>query len=273
MGKQRPVALVTNDDGIGSPLLRALVVELTKGFTVFVAAPEVEQSWIGRALSRRTEVSVRASEEAGAAGWAITGTPTDCVNLAMDHLLDELPDIVVSGLNIGYNTTLPMLLSSGTLAGALEGAHWGLPALAVSQKLARDDFLALQADRETLPARLRAVVAASAKHATQAALRMVATEARPRDFIVDNLNYPEGMSAETPVRHTVPAEVPARGLFQPTEKSTYGFAYSLGKARENSLPTDRETVEAGLVSWSRLNFSILSRSIQLPVSTFSPTDH
>ena len=73
--------------------------------------------------------------------WAISGTPTDCVNIALGHLLEDTPDIVVSGINIGYNTTEALILSSGTIAGAIEGAQWGIPAIAFSMCLPNEACL------------------------------------------------------------------------------------------------------------------------------------
>jgi 5'-nucleotidase len=255
-----PLALVTNDDGIDSPFLHALVRALLPHFAVRVAAPELEQSWIGRALSRHREVSVRPTEVEGAPGWAIGGTPTDCVNLCLGHLLGEVPAIVVAGINIGYNTTMPMMLSSGTLAGAIEGAHWRLPAMAASQTLAREDFLLLQKDRSRLPGRLAAIVEASAAHAAQAA-REIAAEA-PDDVVVHNLNYPATMHPAAGVRRTVAAEMTGRCFFEPAGANRYRFAYRLGETRPSTAPTDRDTLAEGLVSWTRLNFSSLARSIE-----------
>ena len=126
----KPLALVTNDDGIDSAFLHRLVEALAKDFEVAVAAPAFEQSWIGRAISRRTEVEVIPSPShfpSGVQAWAVSGTPTDCVNIALGNLLDRQPDIVVSGINIGFNTTETLILCSGTIAGAMEGAQWGLP--------------------------------------------------------------------------------------------------------------------------------------------------
>ena len=132
----KPHALVTNDDGIESVFLHRLVDALLPDFDVSVAAPAFEQSWIGRAVSRHGEVEVIRSPSifpAGVDAWAISGTPTDCVNIALGNLISKQPDIVLSGINIGYNTTETLILSSGTIAGAIEGALWGLPAIAFSK--------------------------------------------------------------------------------------------------------------------------------------------
>ncbi|MFP4283738.1 MAG: 5'/3'-nucleotidase SurE [Opitutales bacterium] len=258
---ERPLALVTNDDGVDSPFLHALLAALQVHFRVLVAAPASEQSWIGRAMSRRREVTVEAIELAGAHGWMIDGTPTDCVNLALGHLLSERPAVVVSGINIGYNTTMPLLLSSGTLAGALEGAHWGLPAVAASQALPHSAFAALQSSRGELPEGFGPIIEASAAHAASIAAEVATGD--NRELIVHNLNYPVGMRPETPVVDTVPAHVNLGGLFAPCGPDRYAFRYGPGTEEPVNHATDRSTVENNAVSWSRLNFSSLTSSIGL----------
>ena len=115
--------LVTNDDGIDSPLLAALVAALLAHGRVTVAAPRTEQSWIGKAISRHRELNVRVStHHFGCAAWEIDGTPADCVNLALGNLVEQRPDMVVSGINMGSNAGLPLILASGTVGGASEGA-------------------------------------------------------------------------------------------------------------------------------------------------------
>src|SRR5882757_8476326 len=133
--------LITNDDGIDSAFLRELVAALrTAGHTLAVVAPKHEQSWIGAAKSRRRPVSSEVAErQFGCATWIVDGTPSDCVNIALAHLLPAAkfaaPEAVVSGINVGLNASLGFILASGTIAGAWEGALHGLPAIAFSQDL------------------------------------------------------------------------------------------------------------------------------------------
>lgn len=264
MSEKRPLALVTNDDGIESPFLRPLVEALLPFFRVILAAPKREQSWIGRALSRHRDLTVESVTLAGASGWMIDGTPTDCVNLALGHLVDETPAIVVSGLNIGYNVSMPMVLSSGTLAGAIEGAHWGIPALAASQALPQEAFRAVQNDRSTIPTEWEPVIRASTAHTAQIAHQVY--QLQTDELEVHNLNYPYAMKPGTPVRMTVPAEIRSRCLFQPKSPGLYGFAYTPGEPASGQQCTDREALLEGWVSWTRLNFSRLVTSIELPTS-------
>jgi 5'-nucleotidase len=121
--------LVTNDDGVHSPGIQALADALAPLGEVIVVAPLAEASAIGHALTLRRPLRI---EEFGERRYAVDGTPTDCVNIALKILLGgQLPDLVASGINKGYNLGDDVTYS-GTVAGALEGALLGLPAVAVS---------------------------------------------------------------------------------------------------------------------------------------------
>lgn len=130
-----PRILVTNDDGVHSEGIHALAAALQPLGDVLVVAPHTESSAIGHALTLRRPLRI---EEHGAGFYAVDGTPTDCVNLAVAVLLkNELPDLVVSGINTGWNLGDDVTYS-GTVAGALEGALLGVPAIAVSLRRTRD---------------------------------------------------------------------------------------------------------------------------------------
>ena len=128
--------LLTNDDGIQAPGLRALYTAFTKaGHQVDCVAPISEQSAVGHAITIASPLRVKRFKENGFTGLGVSGTPADCVKLALLSLLDEQPDVVVSGINSGANVGVDILYS-GTVSAASEGALNGLPALAVSL----DDF-------------------------------------------------------------------------------------------------------------------------------------
>ena len=117
--------LLTNDDGIYAPGLRALRLELCKLGEVTVVAPAAEQSAAGHSVTLTTPLIVQEvlDEERRPMGWAVEGRPADCVKLALRELLPEPPDVVVSGLNAGSNAGINVLYS-GTCAAAFEGAFF-----------------------------------------------------------------------------------------------------------------------------------------------------
>lgn len=127
--------LVTNDDGVHSPGIRALAEALAPLGEVTIVAPIQEASAIGHALTLRRPLRI---ETVGPQVFAIDGTPTDCVNIAITHVLKGKPDLIVSGINKGWNLGDDVTYS-GTVAGALEGALLLVPSIAVSAERVRDE--------------------------------------------------------------------------------------------------------------------------------------
>jgi 5'-nucleotidase len=130
--------LLTNDDGIYAPGLRALRPELRKLGDVTVVAPATEQSAVGHSVTLTTPLVVQEvlDEERQLLGWAVEGRPADCVKLALRELLPEPPDVIVSGLNAGSNAGINVLYS-GTVAAAIEGAFFRRTSIACSQEYTR----------------------------------------------------------------------------------------------------------------------------------------
>jgi 5'-nucleotidase len=131
-----PHILVTNDDGYRSEGIRALARALGNVGSVTIVAPIEEASAIGHALTLRRPLRLETIEEGI---YAVDGTPTDCVNIAVTQVFRGLPDLVVSGINKGYNLGDDVTYS-GTVAGALEGALLGVPAIAVSLRASRSAY-------------------------------------------------------------------------------------------------------------------------------------
>jgi 5'-nucleotidase len=126
--------LLTNDDGIYAPGLRALRSELLKIGSVTVVAPATEQSAAGHSVTLLNPLLVsEVFEDDGKSfvGWAVEGRPADCVKLALLELLPDPPDVIVSGMNAGSNAGINVLYS-GTVAAAIEGAFYRQTAIAVS---------------------------------------------------------------------------------------------------------------------------------------------
>jgi 5'-nucleotidase len=131
--------LVTNDDGVRSEGIHALAKALEQLGDVIVVAPQTEASAIGHALTLRRPLRMELLSDGV---YEVDGTPTDCVNIAITQLykpLGVMPDVVVSGINKGYNLG-DDITYSGTVAGALEGALLGIPSVAVSLERTMDEF-------------------------------------------------------------------------------------------------------------------------------------
>ncbi len=128
--------LLCNDDGVSSSgILAANEAVKDLGKTTIVG-PSMQQSGIGHALTlfeplRVDEIKLRN----GDVGYAVSGTPTDSAIIGIYEILDDMPDLVISGINIGYNLGKAELTTSGTLGAAMEAASYGIPTIAVSQSV------------------------------------------------------------------------------------------------------------------------------------------
>ena len=125
--------LLTNDDGVHAPGLRALRLELKKLGEVTVVAPASEQSAAGHSVTLLTPLIIQEilDEAKEFVGWGVEGRPADAVKLALMELLPDPPDLIVSGMNAGSNAGINVLYS-GTCAAAIEGAFYRHTAIAVS---------------------------------------------------------------------------------------------------------------------------------------------
>ena len=245
--------LITNDDGIESRFLHAIAHALEGEFDLSIAAPKRQQSWIGRAVTRRGIVSVERHPELPWQAWTIDGTPTDCVNIALGNLLDCQPDAVVSGINIGYNTTTQLIYS---------------PAVAVSQEIPDEIFFSVADNDGILPAEWQSVLEDHAAHAAGLIRQLVeehTVAANPvngtKDAVVHNLNYPARPRQPLQLVRTVPAPFERMAFFHSTGNGGYDFKFQHGRSIPAHAQTDREALALGHVSHSILNFSDLGRDL------------
>lgn len=124
--------LLTNDDGILAEGLTALFEELKDDFEVSVVAPETEMSAVGHAITLSNPLRVNKFRRNGTfLGYGISGTPADCIKIALQEILEHRPDIIISGINPGSNVGINILYS-GTASAATEGAFLGIPSIAIS---------------------------------------------------------------------------------------------------------------------------------------------
>ena len=130
--KEEPVILITNDDDITSPGIKALVDAVKHLGRVVVVAPDKPQSGMGHAITIGSPLRMRKMDMfEGVENWTTSGTPVDCVKLAVDKILHRKPDICLSGINHGANHSINVLYS-GTMSAAMEAAIEGIPSIGFS---------------------------------------------------------------------------------------------------------------------------------------------
>ena len=259
----KPKIIVTNDDGVDSPFLSILALALLPFFDVRIVAPLTEQSWIGKAISRRGRVHLHRKDVEGIPSWAIEGTPADCVNIALGNLFsDERIAAVVSGINIGYNASLATVLSSGTVGAALEASLMGVPSVALSKSLPQESFEQLQRDRSVIPDMLRKSLESDAARVPEFVNEaiLLELEASDRRIQVHNYNFPHSSTSDTDLRETSLAHTSGAGIFEKTEGEgdSFEFRYREGQNIDTRTKTDLNCLSDGHISYSLIDFTRLS---------------
>ncbi len=132
MNNNRPLILVSNDDGITAPGIRSLVDAIKHLGEVVIVAPDSPQSAMGHAVTISKPLRLDKTDIYGdILAYQCSGTPADCVKLAVDKVLHRKPDLMVSGINHGSNSSINILYS-GTMSAAMEAAIEGIPAVGFS---------------------------------------------------------------------------------------------------------------------------------------------
>lgn len=131
MSIKKPLILVVNDDGITAPGIKALLEVANEFAETVVVAPDKPQSGMGHAITISSTLHVRKTDVDGTPAYACSGTPVDCVKIAVNKLLPRLPDLVVSGINHGSNSSINVIYS-GTMSAAVEGSLENIPSIGFS---------------------------------------------------------------------------------------------------------------------------------------------
>jgi len=129
----KPLILVTNDDGITAPGIRALIEVMNEFGDVYVVAPDSPQSGMGHAITLDSTLHIEklTKNEEKQTEYSCSGTPADCVKLAVNEILDRKPDLCVSGINHGSNSAINVIYS-GTMSAAIEAGIEGIPSIGFS---------------------------------------------------------------------------------------------------------------------------------------------
>ena len=222
-----PLILVTNDDGVTSEGIHALAEAVQPLGDVIVVAPLQEASAIGHALTLRRPLRIETIRDGV---YGVDGTPTDCVNLACAIILKRVPDLVVSGINKGWNLG-DDITYSGTVSGALEGALLGTPGIGVSLK--RTPAYDFRPSAEAAAKVAKAVL----KHGLPA-----------RCFLNINVpaGTPKGMRVTTQAKRNHVTKIDART--DPRGNAYYWIEEALDEYHPDSGRTDYEAVKEGYIS-------------------------
>lgn len=255
MSPARPRVLVANDDGIFSPGIKALALAMSTFADVIVSAPDVEQSAVGHGITIRRPLRFKHTASAGFGdipAYRVDGTPADCIVMGV-HLTGK-PDLVVSGINLGPNLG-DDLTHSGTVAAAIEGMSFGLPAIAFSQRATpagEYDFTA------------------GAAYAARLAQTVLARGLPPRTLL--NVNFPA--QAPTGVRVTRVGQHRWEDTLltrHDPEGREYHWVSGTSTAPDAHDPdTDYGAVEAGLISVTPVRIDLTARDLMTDLEAALP---
>jgi len=257
VGDEKPIILCTNDDGIESPGLWAVVDALADLGEILVVAPRLQQSGMGRSLPVTSEGRIyqrmRAINHTDTLVYAVDGTPAQAVQHGVLELSARLPSLVVSGINYGENTGNGVTIS-GTVGAALEAASLGIPAIAASLQMPVDMHLSY-AD----------VDFAAAAHFTRLFAARMLEQRMPDDVDVLKIEVPQDATPETPWRVT---RLSRRRVFWPTRPERMALSdigklgYELRADPERAEPNSDVYVlmHEHLVSVTPLSLDLTSRT-------------
>lgn len=236
--------LLTNDDGIYAPGLEALECELQKLGHVTVVAPATEQSGVGHSITFLSPLICKEVYQGERRrGWAVEGSPADCVKIGIFEFCPRRPDLVVSGMNGGLNAGINVLYS-GTVAAAIEGAFYGITSVAVSMEFEEHARYGKAAN--------------IARRVIQQVLRRKGPE--PQLY---NLNVPSA-AIDQPVRvRVVPMSIVQYGenyiRRQDPKGRPYYWASPDPAPRTTEYETDLSALDQGFVTLSPLQYDMTDR--------------
>lgn len=242
--------LLTNDDGIYAPGLRAMEEELRRLGDVTVVAPATEQSGVSHSITFLSPLICKEIFEGERRrGWAVEGSPADCVKIGIFEFCRQRPDLVVSGINGGLNAGINILYS-GTVAAAIEGAFFGITSIAVS----------LEYDEH---ARFEEAAALAARVIHQI---LQQKDEQPQLF---NLNIPTAAFGRRPEVRVVPMGVERYGEHYIKRKDPRGRSYYWATDEPPPQPTDHETdlsaLQQGFLTLTPLQYDMTRHPLLGPM--------
>ncbi|MCM8534054.1 MAG: 5'/3'-nucleotidase SurE [Lentisphaeraceae bacterium] len=246
--------LITNDDSFDSPLFHILYDELHKlGHDLTCVMPATEQSWKSKAMTKSGNLALKEISENDRTFYTFEGTPADCINVGLHHVCTSKPDLVISGINLGYNASFSYIMSSGTVGGALEAYLAGSPAISISQKLNSEEYTSWNKTRKFSDATYQ-------KYSASIGQVLSRLHEQLTDFTAVSslwsLELPEQLDENWQIKSTTPSMTPYGSAFKQNEDGSYSH-YSPGLSDNNEVGSDIHTINQGHVALNKIDFKSL----------------
>lgn len=243
--------LITNDDGIHAPGIQYLSQKIFEAgcYRISIFAPDRERSAIGHAITMHRPLRVEKVDflhNPELTGWAVNGTPSDCVKLAVEAILEEKPDLIISGINQGSNLGTDVLYS-GTVSAAVEGLIMGIPSIAVSLT-DRGDSSCYNFAADFICRLIPGLIRNSILPATLINVNVPAAVDRIRGAKVTSLGSRR-------YRNIFEKRVDPRGMFY------YWLAGELVDDDPEDEDSDTKAIRDGFISVTPIHFSLTNRAV------------
>ena len=273
--------LVSNDDGYLSPILPILIHSLkniARFSEVRVVVPDEERSWAGKFISRFTTLEPKDHSIDGHHCYLVNGFPADCVALGIHNLYPEKPDLVISGINMGKNSSLPFFLSSGTIGAATEGYLHGVPSIALSAVMPSEVFSEWrQLDEITFANKYSANLEAITKAAMKLVLQLLQVEFWEFSDIV-SANIPWDCSSKTETVITHVSEARFTKMFRELSEKRYAHVASgpmlehIEQSRPDNTMSDAQAVRDNKLGVSFIKYGFISQLPSILSTGIFPAD-
>ena len=251
--------LLTNDDGIDSPLLELLYWALVPIANVFLVVPLHEKSWQGKSMTRFGKVEKQTRKYFDHEVVVLTGTPADCTNYGIHNLGIEV-DLVISGVNFGCNASLGYAWSSGTLGACIEANLVGKPAIALSQFLTEEDYNFWVSDKKLgrniyqqfsleYPKVLRKIIALYEKKLSV------------RGLLSWSFNFPEQVCVDTKILPARLAKTFYGRYFKDIDESSITYDLEHECRIDSSNDVDMQVLKKGYISLSKIDIFSLGQEL------------
>jgi 5'-nucleotidase len=244
--------LLTNDDGYRSALFYSLLKAMVERFNVCSITPDSEMSWVGKAISAKSEIRLKNVRLHNLQLKTITGTPADCVQVGLYHILKTPPAMVVSGINIGENTGHGRILSSGTVGACMEASIAGTKALCASIQVTAE----IRKKIDFFDIKKHHIFENHAK-IVEKLVGILIKKDFPEGVDIFSVNMPFNANLDTKIQLTTPFKASYGSLFQ-----KHGNIFRLKKlhlvSAEIGPGTDLDAMNNGRISITPIDLSLVS---------------
>lgn len=245
--------LITNDDGYKSPGFLALLKKLSKIFSITTVAPDREKSWIGKAITTKKTIKIKKIKFENFKIYTLNATPADCIQIGLNYLIKNRPDLVISGINTGANIGIARMLSSGTIGAATEAAFYKIKSIASS--LIIPDKLRNKLDFKKSESYK---IFESAAEIT-AKLSCIILENNFYNVDLFSINIPFYAKIDSDIEITIPFKTPYLYLFNKTKN---GFIHKVPPIEYKYMneKTDIKAIFNEKISITPINLSLVNKS-------------